>query len=83
MKVDKPIKTIFCLTHNASVLPQVNLKTEHAQLSKLCLLKRVVLFKEKNLRVFESSNIRIENQHVNKSHFLSDTTYRSINLSKI
>ena len=76
MKVDESIKTIFSLTQYASLSKQAHLKTGHTQLSKLCLLKRAVLFKEK--RVFESSNIRNEHQKLNKSHFLSCETYLPI-----
>ena len=49
MKVDESIKNIFSLTQHASLSKKGNLKTEHTHLSKLCLLKPVVLFKEKNL----------------------------------
>ena len=76
VKVDESIKTIFSLTQYASLSKQAHLKTGHTQLSKLCLLKRAVLFKEK--RVFESSNIRNEHQKLNKSHFLSCETYLPI-----
>ena len=83
MKVDESIKTIFYLTHYPSLITQVNLKTEHTHFSKLCMLKPAVLYIKLNFPVFESSNIRNENQQVNKIHFLSCTTYLSINLSKI
>ena len=60
------------------------------QISKLttptfqnCLLKRVVLYKKENFRVFESSDIRYENKQVNKNHFASCEKCLSINLSKI
>ena len=43
IKVDESIKTIFYLTHYASLL-----KTEHTHFSKLCLLKRVVLYKRQS-----------------------------------
>ena len=83
MKVDDSIKTIFYLTNYPCLLKKANLKTQHTDFSKLCLLKRVVLYKKRNFRVCESSNIRSEHQQVNKSLFLSCTTYLSINLSKI
>ena len=82
MKLEESIKTIFYLPHYASLLKSANLKTEHTHFSKMCLLKRAVLYKKLNFRVFESSNIRNKNEQVNKSHFLSYTAYLSINLSK-
>ena len=82
MKVDEPLKTIFYSTHYTSLLKKANLKTEHAHFSKLCLLKRVVLYEKQHFRVFESSNIRNKNKQVNKSNFLFCKTQPSINLSK-
>ena len=83
MKLEESIKTIFYLPHYASLLKSANLKTEHTHFSKMCPLKRAVLYKKLNFRVFESSkSIRNKNEQVNKSHFLSCTAYLSINLSK-
>ena len=75
MKVDESIKTIFCLTHYASVLNLANSKTDCIQFLELCLLKRVVLHKKQNFQVFKSSNISNENKQVNKSHFLTCKRY--------
>ena len=69
MKLDESIKTIFYLPDYSSLLMEANLKTEHTHFLKLCLLKRVVLYKKLNFRGFGSSNIRNENQQVNKVIF--------------
>ena len=83
MKVDESIKTIFYLTQYASLSKEANFKTDYTHFSKLCLLKRVVLYKKENFQVFESSDIRYENKQVNKNHFASYEKCLSINLSKI
>ena len=82
MKLDEPLKTIFCLPHYASLLSTANFKTDHAHISKLRLLKLVVLYKKQHFRVFVSSNIRNENKKVNKNRCLFCKTYLSITLSK-
>ena len=56
MKVNESIKTIFYLLHYASLLKQVNFKTDHAHFSKLCLLKRVILVNKQHFGIFEPSN---------------------------
>ena len=70
----------FYLTQHLSLSHYVKFQSGHTHFSKLCLLKRIVLYKKQNSRVFESSNIRNENQQVNKIHFPSCATYLSINL---
>ena len=77
------IEAPFCLGQHLSLSHYVKFQSDHTQFSKLCLIKRIVLYKKQNFRVFKSTNIRNENQQVNKSHFLSCTTYLSINLIKI
>ena len=83
LKERKWIEAIFCLGQHLSLSHYVKFQSDHTHFSKLCLLKRIVLYKKQNFRVFKSTNIRNENQQVNKSHFLSCTTYLSINLIKI
>ena len=83
LKQKKWIEVIFCLRQHLSLSHYVKFQSGHTQFSKLCLPKLVVLYKKLNFGDFESSNIRNENQQMNKSHFLSCTTYFSINLRKI
>ena len=81
-KIDEAIKTIFYLTHYESLLKLANLKTEYSHFLKLCLLRRTVLYKKQNFRVFESSNIGNENKRVNKNHFLFSTLCINVEGSK-
>ena len=72
MKVNESIKTIFYLLHYASLLKQANFKTDHAHLSKLCLLKRVILVNKQHFGIFEpSNNCNKVNKSIKTNFFLA------------
>ena len=68
MKVNKSIKTIFYLPHYPSLLKQANLKADHTNFSKLCLLKQVI-WSENTVLETESINNCSETRKVNKTIF--------------
>ena len=81
-KVNEPLKTIFYLPHYEFLLSQVNFKIDHADCSKLCLLKCTILVEKRYFRIFQYSNIRNETRGANKNHFLSSKQCISVKVSK-
>ena len=71
LKEKKWIEAIFSPRQHLSLSHYVKFQSGHTHFPKLCLLKRIVLYKKQNFWVFESSNIRNKNKQVNKSHILS------------
>ena len=81
-KVNEPLKTIFYLSHYASLSSKTNFKIDHAHSSKLCLPKCTILLEKQHFRIFQHSNIRNETKGINKNHFLSYTLCISVKVSK-
>ena len=53
MKVDESIKTIFYRAYYPTLWKEANLKTEHTYFSRLCVVKRIILFQKQDLRIFQ------------------------------
>ena len=65
MEVSESLKTTFYLSHYASLLKKANVKTDHVQFSKLCLLESIILVKKNN--IFEFLTIQIFTMKVHES----------------
>ena len=63
-------------------LGKANLKIDHAQCLKLCLLKCTILLEKQDFGIFQHSNIHNKTKGVNKNHFLSPTLCISFKISK-
>ena len=81
-KVIELLKSIFYLSHYASLLSKANFKVYRTDCSKLCLLKCNILLEKQRFRLFQHSGIRNETRGVNKNHFQSSTLRISVKVRK-